>query len=201
MADKIALSKYAEFIKQGKVALFPTDTVVGIGCRFDSKEGIARLRAIKDIKDSAPVAVLISSAQQFGILRIRRSRLSDLLAEKFWPGGLTLVLSSESRFPCSGADNTLGLRIPDVDSLRKIIEMAGVPLAGTSANYHGLPAPGKMEEVDSSIVKKVNGIFDIPASPLGLPSTVVRLEDGELTIIREGAIPARDILDTVAEEN
>lgn len=201
MADKIAFSKYAEFIKQGKVALFPTDTVVGIGCRFDSKEGIARLRAIKRIEDSAPVAVLISSMQQLETLRIRMNRLSNMLAEKFWPGGLTLVLSSESRFPCSGAENTLGLRIPDMDSLRKIIEMAGVPLAGTSANCHGLPAPGRMEEVDSSIVERVNGTFDIPANPLGLPSTVVRIAGGELTILREGAIPSREILDAVAEES
>lgn len=88
-----------------------------------------------------------------------------------------------------------------MDSLRKIIEMAGVPLAGTSANCHGLPAPRRMEDVDSSIVKRVDGTFDIPASPLGLPSTVVRLKDGKLTIIREGAIPPRDVLDTVAEEN
>ena len=201
MAGKIALRKYAEFIKKGEVALFPTDTVVGIGCRFDSEEGIARLRAIKGIKDADPIAVLISSLQQLDILRIRRSRLSRLLAEKFWPGGLTLVLSSEDRFPCSGAGNTLGLRMPDGDSLRKIIEMAGVPLAATSANFHGRPAPGRMEEVDASIVKRVNSTFDIPARPIGLPSTVVKLEGGELKIIREGAIPSRDIYDAVAEES
>jgi len=201
LAGKIAFSKYAEFIREGKVALFPTDTVVGIGCRFDSKEGITRLRAIKGIKDSDPVAVLISSLQQLDVLRIRRSRLSNLLAEKFWPGGLTLVLSSEDRFPCSGAGNTLGLRMPDVDSLRKIIEMAGVPLAATSANFHGRPAPGRMEEVDASIVNSVNTTFDIPARLIGLPSTVVKLEGGELKIIREGAIPSRDIYDAIAEES
>ena len=201
MAGKIAFSKYAEFIREGKVALFPTDTVVGIGCRFDSKEGITRLRAIKGIKDSDPVAVLISSLQQLDVLRIRRSRLSNLLAEKFWPGGLTLVLSSEDRFPCSGVGNTLGLRMPDVDSLRKIIEMAGVPLAATSANFHGRPAPGRMEEVDASIVNSVNTTFDIPARLIGLPSTVVKLEGGELKIIREGAIPSRDIYDAIAEES
>ena len=201
MAGKIAFSKYAEFIKKGEVALFPTDTVIGIGCRFDSEEGIARLRAIKGIKGSDPIAVLISSLQQLGILRIRRSRLSNLLAEKFWPGGLTLVLSSEDRFPCSGAGNTLGLRMPDVDSLRKIIEMAGVPLAATSANYHGRPAPGRMEEVDASIVNSVGSTFDIPARFIGLPSTVVKLEGGELKIIREGAIPSRDIYDAIAEES
>ncbi len=201
MTGKIAFSKYAEFIRKGRIVLFPTDTVAGIGCRFDSEEGIARLRAIKDIKDPDPIAVLVSSVQQLDILRIRRSRLSNLLAEKFWPGALTLVLSSEDRFPCSGAGNTLGLRMPDVDSLRKIIEMAGVPLAATSANLHGLPAPGRMEEVDASIVNSVNGTFDIPARPVGLPSTVVRLEGGELKVIREGAIPSADIYSTVSEAN
>jgi L-threonylcarbamoyladenylate synthase len=108
-------------------------------------------------------------------------------------------MSSEDRYASSGPGNTLGLRIPDVDSLRKIIEMAGVPLAGTSANLHGFPAPERMEEVDASIVKRVDGIFDIPASPIGLPSTVVRLAGGEIKILREGAIPSREILDAVAE--
>ncbi len=200
MAGNIDFSKYAEFIRKGKIALFPTDTVVGIGCRFDSEEDIARLRAIKGIKDSDPIAVLISSMQQLDSLRIRRSRLSNLLTMKFWPGGLTLVLSSDDRFPCSGAGNSIGLRMPDVDSLRKIIEMAGVPLAATSANLHGWPAPGRMEEVDVSIVKSVDCTFDIPARLVRLPSTVVRLEGGKLKIIREGAIPSSDIYDAVAEE-
>jgi L-threonylcarbamoyladenylate synthase len=201
LTGKIAFSKYAEFIRKGKIALFPTDTVVGIGCRFDSKESIAGLRAIKGIRDSDPIAVLISTVQQLDILKIRRSRLSNLLAEKFWPGGLTLVLSSDDRFPCSGSGNTLGLRMPDVDSLRKIIEMAGVPLAATSANFHGQPSPDRMEKVDASILDSVDGTFDIPASLMGLPSTVVKFEGGEIKIIREGAIPSRDIYDAVAEES
>lgn len=200
MAGKTAFSKYAKLLKKGVVALFPTDTVVGIGCRFDSEEGIARLRAIKGIKESDPIAVLISSLQQLDIMRIRRSRLSNLLAGRFWPGGLTLVLSAEDRLPCSGAANTLGLRIPDADFLRKIIEMAGVPLAATSANFHGQPAPGRMEDVDTSIVKSVDHTFDIPARLIGLPSTVVKLEGGEVKIIREGAVSARDIYDAIAEE-
>ena len=199
MNEKINLEKYAKCIKNGDILLFPTDTVVGIGCRFDSEEGIDRMRSIKEIKESVPFAVLISSPEQLEKMKIRRSRISNLLISRFWPGGLTIVMTSEIHYPCCGEANAIGVRMPDFDLLCRIIEIAGVPLAATSANYHTKPAPKKIADVDPSIIKKVDCVVDFPARLVGLPSTVVRLEAGEPKILREGAIPSKEIFETVRD--
>lgn len=199
MSEKINLEKYAKCIRNGEILLFPTDTVVGIGCRYDSEKGISRMRSIKEIKEKVPFAVLISSPEQLDKMKVRRSRITNLLISRFWPGGLTIVMTSENHYPCCGEENAIGVRMPDFDLLRKIIELADVPLAATSANFHSKPAPKKMAEVEKSIIEKVDCVMDFPARLMGLPSTVVRLEAGEPTILREGAIPSKEIIETVRE--
>ncbi|UCC81215.1 MAG: threonylcarbamoyl-AMP synthase [Candidatus Zixiibacteriota bacterium] len=187
--------KIVSLINEGAVILFPTDTVVGLGCRFDSGQSISRIREIKGIKTENPFAILVSSVDDLDDLNIRKSRVFNKLVEKMWPGGLTVVLSSENNYPCCGEGNTLGLRMPDNDFVRKIIEMAGKPIAATSANFHGISPPARIEDVDSRIAKKVDYILEIPVKGIGLPSTVVKIEAGDVRIIREGAISSEEIID------
>lgn len=201
MAGKKKISKsrnpreIASLFNEGAVILFPTDTVVGLGCIFDSGEGISRIRKIKGIKTENPLAVLISSVDDLGGLNIRKSRVFNRLVEKMWPGGLTVVLSSENNYPCCGEGNSLGLRMPDNDFIRKIIEMTGKPVAATSANLHGISPPARIEDVDSRIAGKVDYVLELPVKGVGLPSTVVKIESGEVRIIREGAISSAEIFD------
>jgi len=186
-------AEIARRFSRGAVMLFPTDTVVGLGCRFDSARGITKIREIKGIKDENPLAVLISSIEDIDALDVRRSRIFNHLIDKMWPGGLTIVLSSETRYACCGNRNTLGLRMPDTDLMRKIIRMSGAPIAATSANLHGAPPPATIEEVESEIMKGVDYVLDLPIKGVGLPSTVVKIEAGEVQIIRMGAIPSEEI--------
>jgi tRNA threonylcarbamoyl adenosine modification protein (Sua5/YciO/YrdC/YwlC family) len=180
--------------------LFPTDTVVGLGCRFDSVEGIARIRKIKGVNEKNPMAVLISNEGQLDALKVRKSRLSNILMRDLWPGGLTIVLSSEEHFPCGGEGNTLGLRMPDVELLRKIIDMIGAPIAATSANFHGRPAAVRISDVDSALKKQADHLIDYEVAPNGLPSTVVTIEGGLLRVGREGAITKEEIFKTAGIE-
>ncbi len=193
------LRNYANYFQKDSVVLFPTDTVVGLGCRFDSEEAIAKIRAIKEITEKNPLAVLISNEQQLDILKVRRSPLSNLLMRKFWPGGLTLVLTSEVNFPCSGERNTLGIRMPDSEFLRKIIDMVGAPLAATSANLHGRPAPAAMSDVSSSFRAMADHVIEFEMAPNGQPSTVVKIEGGILRVLREGAVTKREINDVIGD--
>jgi L-threonylcarbamoyladenylate synthase len=187
--------KIASLFNEGAIILFPTDTVVGLGCRFDYGESISRIREIKGIKTENPFAVLISSLDDLDDLNVRKSRVFNRLVEKIWPGGLTVVLSSENNYPCCGEGNTLGLRMPDNDFIRKIIKMVGKPIAATSANFHGISPPARIEDVDSRIAKKVDYVLELPVKGVGFPSTVVKIEAGEVRIIREGAISAEEIFD------
>ena len=142
------LKVYANYFKGDCVAIFPTDTVIGLGCRFDSVEGIAKIRKIKCIVDRNPLAVLISNESQLDLLKVRRSRLANQLMKEFWPGPLTLVLTAEVAFPCSGEANTLGLRMPDADLLREFTTL----LPG-----HGAPMTS---DFILDQVKCIKGILD-----------------------------------------
>jgi L-threonylcarbamoyladenylate synthase len=173
--------------------LFPTDTVAGIGCLFDSIEGISRIRDIKNIKSDNPLAVLIPSVSYLDSLKIRRGRIINRLIERLWPGGLTIVLSSENNYACSGEGNTMGLRIPDADLMRKIIKEVGKPIVATSANFHGDPPPPQIEDVRPEIVEMVDYVVDLPVKGVGLPSTVVKIEAGDIKIIRRGAVSSKEI--------
>lgn len=183
----------AGYFKKGSVILFPTDTVAGVGCLFDSPEGISRIRELKKIKTENPLAVLIPSIDYLDSLKIRRGRIINRLIESLWPGGLTIVLSSENNYACSGEGNTLGLRIPEPDLMRKIIKKVGTPIVATSANFHGDPPPAGIKDVRPEIAEMVDYVADLPIKGVGLPSTVVKLEAGEIRIIRKGAVSTDEI--------
>ncbi len=200
MLNSKTLKQYAGFFDDDSVVLFPTDTVVGVGCRFNSVDGIARIREIKGIVGRNPLAVLISEEKQLEMLKVRRSQLSNILMSKFWPGALTVVLTAEESYPCSGEANTIGLRMPDADLLRKIINMVGVPLAATSANFHGRPAPVKLQDVDKAFSSLVDHVIDTDLNSVGLPSTVIKIEGGVLRILREGAITKDEICSVVGDK-
>ena len=194
------IAKFARYFANDDVVLFPTDTVVGLGCRYDSANGIARIRQLKGIVDESPLAVLVANDKQVDLLKVRRSRIANLLMERFWPGGLTIVMSAEQAYPCSGQGNSLGLRMPDADFLRRIIEQVGTPLAATSANFHGQPASTKLENVDMKLAKMADHIIDFEIKASNHASTVVRIEGGHLRIIREGAISQKEILEIAGSQ-
>jgi L-threonylcarbamoyladenylate synthase len=195
-----SLKRYADFFRDDSVVLFPTDTVAGVGCRFDSIAGISKIRKVKRIMDRNPLAVLISDEKQLDKLKVRRSQLANLIMSKFWPGALTIVLTAEEAYPCSGEGNTIGLRMPDSDLLRKIINMVGIPLAATSANFHGQTPPARLKDVDDGFITMVDHVIDFDLNSVGLPSTVVRVEGGVLRIFREGAITKDDIGSVVGDK-
>jgi len=200
LAQTSDIKLFVEYFKNDWVVIFPTDTVVGLGCRFDSVDGIARIRQIKRITAKNPMAVLISEYEQLDMLQVRRSKLSNFLMQRFWPGGLTIVLSSDLEYPCSGQGNTLGVRMPDVDFLRRIVSALGVPIVATSANIHNHPTPARIEEVETSFRKKVDRVIKFDVKPNGLPSTVVRIEGGILKVQREGAITQQEIFQSMGTE-
>jgi L-threonylcarbamoyladenylate synthase len=194
------IKQFASYFKKDSLVLFPTDTVVGLGCRYDSVEGISKIRKLKGIVGKNPMAILISELSQLDMLQVRRSKLSNLIMQKFWPGGLTIVLTSEITLPCSGEGNTIGLRMPDSEVLRKIIDTVGVPLAATSANLHGQPAPSRMHDVSLYFRNEVDHVIEYDINPVSLSSTVISIEAGNLRIIREGAVTREDLHKVIGEK-
>lgn len=180
----------------GGVVGMPTDTVYGLAASPGVEGATARLFELKERPPSLELPILVASVEQAACLAFG-SELSDAaraLAERFWPGPLTLVVRrAQGVFWHLGGDpSTVGIRIPDHELALEMCRRAG-PLAVTSANKHGKPPLTSAEEVSSTFGEELEGVVDGGVCD-GVPSTVVDLTSGDPRCIREGGIPWRDLL-------
>ena len=175
MRDEFAQA--AAVLNGGGVAVIPTDTVYGLAARPDRPAAVDRLYTIKGREAKKPIALLasdIAAVERFGYLVKGKARE---LADKHWPGALTLVIGAE------------GFRIPGHAETRELIAACGGVLRVTSANLSGrrpaTDAPQALKDVGLS----ADYVVDDGVSPGGVPSTVVRVNpDGSIGVLREGAI-------------
>ena len=157
------LKKAARILKNGGVVIFPTDTIYGIGCRFDNQSAISRIYRIKGSSKSQSFPVLVSDISQVKELA-RVTKTAEKLIGKYWPGGLTVVLPSrhpererrnysDSSAAPQNDTSKVGFRMPDSDLIRFFIKEVGVPLIGTSANFHNQKTPKSFDELNPNVVK------------------------------------------------
>lgn len=166
----------AELLREGKVGIVPTETVVGL---VAGESGLSRLAGIKGRDPAKPIALLCTSAREAFGLAAHVPPVAERLAEAFWPGPLTLVLDAR-------AGGTIGLRVPDHSTVRELLAGYGEPLYATSANPAGGPAPATLDEVDPGIAGDVD--FVVEGEPgSGEASAVVDLSGGRTEILRPGA--------------
>jgi L-threonylcarbamoyladenylate synthase len=166
----------AEALRTGKVALVPTETVVGL---VAAERGLDRVHEIKGRDPNKPVALLCSSPGEGFALAASVPPLARRLAEHYWPGPLTLVLDR----PAGG---TVGVRVPAGTVVREVLDAYGEPLYATSANLSGEPPPKALREVDS----RVSGVVDLAvegAPGSGEASAVVDLSGGRVRLLRAAA--------------
>lgn len=178
---------------QGVVAL-PTDTVYGITGLVSSSAAIRLLYAIKSRDALKAIPVLISDVWQVSRLSNNFTAAAQLLADHFWPGALTLILSKQPDLPAElSANETVGIRMPAHKWLRDIMRQCG-PLAATSANLSGGANPITAQEVQTQLDGRLECIVDGGVCRGGIPSTVVDCSDEQnLKIVRQGAITAHQI--------
>ena len=193
------LKEAAKLVLEGSLVAYPTDTVYGLGCNPFDAEAIDRLVKAKErVKGSLPVLVSsLQDAERLGEI----SGLAARLADRFWPGPLTLVVLTRSNFPEKITDHMslIGLRIPNHEKARALIKECGGALVGTSANISGRPSLRTAVEVVNELGDRVGLVVDGGPAPLGRESTVVKVLGDESTVIREGAISREDILKTLPE--
>ena len=191
------IEEAAKLVREGLLIAYPTDTVYGLGCNPFDVDAVDRLVKAKDrVKGSLPI--LVSSLQDAkGLGEISCS--AERLANKFWPGPLTLVVPARTSFPSKVTGDALlvGLRIPNHEIARRLIKECGGALIGTSANISGRPSLRTAEEVVNELGDRVDMVVDGGPAPLGRESTVVRVLGDESTVLREGAISRDDILKTL----
>lgn len=183
------LDKAVQILKNGGIVIFPTDTAFGIGCRIDNNESVKRLFELRKRPENKPFPVLVSSidmAQAYSELPNR----TQILMEKYWPGGLTIVLKKNNRVSdlVSAGTGAVGLRMPDNKTALALIEKVGVPILGPSANFSGEETPFKLEDVDKKLLSLVDYVLEGDTKGENLSSTIVDCTKVNWKILREGAV-------------
>ncbi len=169
----VSVTEAAEFLREGKVGIVPTETVVGL---VAGESGMVRLAQIKGRSPDKPIALLCSSTQEALALAREVPPLALSLADHFWPGPLTLVLDARD-------GGTVGVRVPGHPVVRALLFSHGAPLYATSANRSGQDAPRALEEVKSGISSLAD--FAVEGEPGGgEASAVVDLSGGNIRLLR-----------------
>ena len=196
-ADAAGLAEAARVLKGGSLVAFPTETVYGLGADATNGEAVAAIFAAKGRPLFNPLIVHVAGLDD-ARAHVDFSPRAQALAEKFWPGPLTLVLPRKKDSPLSllvsaGLD-TVALRAPSHPAALALIREAGVPVAGPSANPSGQVSATTAAHVAESLHGKVDFILDAGSATLGIESTVIGFVDGDRPLLlRPGAVPRAEI--------
>src|ERR1700674_2467616 len=161
-SDEPSIHPAAETIARGGIIVLRTDTFYGLGADPFNRAALQRIKQLKGREANKPILVVISDLDQIGRFISERSRAFDLLAERCWPGGLTLIGRAEPAFPdeVTAGTETIGVRLPDDDNVRALVRECGGALTATSANPSGSDPARTAGEVESYFDAAVDLIVD-----------------------------------------
>lgn len=180
----------ANIIRNAGIVVFPTETVYGIGTSGLNEYGIKRLYEIKQRPLNKPISLLVSNIDMIHQVAESISELEYRIIKNFFPGPLTIVLKKKkniSNILTSNGD-TVGVRMPANNIALKLIEYAGVPIAATSANISGNISEIYIDRIISDFNENVDCFIDNGKSKIGIASTVIKIENEEIKILRQGSI-------------
>jgi L-threonylcarbamoyladenylate synthase len=194
-----ALEQAVEVLQSGKLVAFPTDTVYGVGAHGFLPEAVRHLYTIKERPDHLPIPLLLSDTAAVETLCIDVPPATWRIVERFWPGGLSLVLRRASIVPdvVTAGGPTVAVRVPDQPMVRELVRRLGAPLAATSANRHGQPASVTAGEVQRVLGGCVSLVLDGGRCPGGMASTVLDMTVSPPTILRHGPVSAEELSELV----
>ncbi|MEN2999801.1 MAG: L-threonylcarbamoyladenylate synthase [Acidilobaceae archaeon] len=191
----------ARVIKAGGLVAFPTETVYGLGADALNEGAVRRIYEVKGRPLDNPVIVHICSMEQLGLLSSHVPEKAYRLAERFWPGPLTIVVRKSPRVPyaVTAGLETLAVRMPAHPVALKLIELSS-PIAAPSANPSGRPSPTRGEHVVKDLSSKVEVIIDAGETLYGVESTIVDLLSEPPLLLRPGAYPLEEIERVLGEK-
>ena len=191
--DERAVTMSVEVLARGGVIIYPTDTVYGIGADATNPDAVELVMRIKEREPFKPLVIIVDSievAERY----VDISGLARTIAERFWPGPLTMQLRKrdDTLIPPVGDAETVALRVPRNDFCLALTATLGRPVVSTSVNLSGAPQAFTLSDMLTSLGQNLDLVDlivddgDLPHSP---PSTIVSIEDGTVRILREGAVP------------
>lgn len=192
--DASAVEIASALLREGNVVAIPTETVYGLAAIITNDDAIRRIFRAKGRPSDNPLIVHVAAVADVASIALV-SALAQRLMEAFFPGALTLVLPKlphVSNLVTAGL-NTVAVRMPDLALTRAIIEAAGAPVAAPSANRSGRPSPTTAEHVIDDLDGAIAAVIDAGPCRDGLESTVIRIVDEQLFLLRPGSVQRADI--------
>ena len=195
----VALESAVEELQCGRLVAFPTDTVYGVGAHGFLSAAVQSLYKVKERPGHLPIPLLLADTATVDLLCKEIPPVVWRIVERFWPGGLSLVLHRASTVPdaVTAGGPTVAVRVPDQPMVRELARRLGAPLAATSANLHGQPASVTADEVQSVVGECVSLILDGGRCPGGMASTVLDMTVAPPRILRHGPIGPEELAELV----
>jgi L-threonylcarbamoyladenylate synthase len=193
--DESSIQEAAKIVSGGGVIAFRTDTFYGLGADPFNREAVRKIQQLKGREDRKPILIVIGERDQIDRLITERTRSFNTLAERFWPGPLTLIGKAAPDVPdeITAGTGTVGVRLPDDDKVRALVHECGGALTATSANPSDQEPAKTAQEVFKYFGDAVELILDGGSARSALPSTVVDTGEIEPRLIRAGVIAWADI--------
>ena len=204
-ALNIDYEEIERYLKAGKLIIYPTDTVYGVGGIIESEETIENIYKAKERNFKSPLIVLVSDMEKIekiAYINEKNREKIEKLIKRFWPGGLTIILKRKDNVPdimVSGGA-TVGVRMPEHEIALNVISKAGGMLPTTSANISGETTPKSYAELSEKFKSRVDIIVDGGECPIGNASTIIDMSD-EPKILRLGAISVEEIEKVIGKIN
>lgn len=189
------LARAADLIRSGALVAFPTETVYGLGANALDAQAVQRIYEAKGRPSSSPLIVHVADEMMAKSISAEWPRLAHVLAARFWPGPLTLVVKKSSVVPdnvTAGLDS-VGIRVPAHPMALDLIRRAGVPIAAPSANRFTQISPTSAEHVRSGLGDSVDLILDGGPTQVGIESTVAALTSDSPSVLRPGMISQAEL--------
>jgi L-threonylcarbamoyladenylate synthase len=191
--EEASIQRAIETLKAGEVVAFPTDTIYGVGVDPFNISAIIKLFEAKGRDYNKAIAILVGNIKQVEAVSEMITESARKLIEKFWPGGLTVIVPKLKTVPdLLSANQSIGLRMPDHSICLRLLNEFG-PLATSSANISGKQNPLSSRDVIGQLTGRIPLILDGGDCPGGIPSTVVDCMNDEARILRQGTISVQQI--------
>lgn len=183
------MKELLETLKEGKIAIIPTDTVYGLVGDATNEDVIKRIYEVKKRDKNKPLLILISNLEMLKGYTKELNDLEEKIINKFWPGPLTILLSKNNNISniLTSNKDSVGVRLPDKEDLRCLISKFGKPIIATSANVTGKETITNVSELEPTIKDNVDLILD-GGSINAISSTIIKVQDNKIIILREGLL-------------
>lgn len=184
-------------IREGKLVIFPTETVYGIGANGLDEEAVKNIFRVKGRASDNPLILHVGNFDMIDMVCKNINSTERKLIDNFFPGPITVVFEKSDLVPdaVSSGLSTVGVRMPNNEIARSLINFSGVPVAAPSANISGKPSGTCVSDIDDSLKGNVSFVIDGGSTLVGLESTVVRVVSGVVNILRPGKISLEDFID------